>query len=145
MRRLIYDYRVAVPVLVPLVLVFPFTIYTSEARSLSEAIAWIGLGVGLISFVGALLRLLAHDMRRWPADTEPGETAVARRQVSAEARALIDELARASEQRQSVAHQEESAWRSALDYIGKSLAVSAALWLIALSVVQALIEGRGMA
>ncbi|WP_226533609.1 hypothetical protein [Microbacterium paraoxydans] len=101
------------------VVVCAITIIAPQPKTANELIVWLGLGVGLLSLGASISRLAGHRHVRWPGDE------VTRRVPAGASEWEVQERRRRAQEEQA-----ELARRAGYDYLGKLLALHAALFAL---------------
>lgn len=116
--RFVHDQTAIVSVGLSTIVVL-VTVLIPQPRTPSELVIWLGLGVGLLSLAASVARLLGHRHLRWSgSESTPwlpdGD----------------DECARDLRDRTRRKQQADLARRSGYDYLGKLLALDAAIFAL---------------
>ena len=101
------------------IVVCTITILMPQPKTANELIVWLGLGVGLLSLGASIARLAGHRRVRWP-----GEGAARWVPEGGSEWAVLERHRRTQEE------QVELAKRAGYDYLGKLLALHAALFAL---------------
>jgi len=104
---------------VSFMIVSAITVLVPQPKTATELVIWLGLGVGLLSLGASAARLAGHRAVRWPGEESP------RWMPEGD-----DEWARQERYRRRREDQAELARRAGYDYLGKLLALYAALFAL---------------
>lgn len=116
--RFVYDQAAAVSVGM-FMIVCMVTVLVPQPRTVGQLVVWLGFGVGILSLAASVARLAGHRRIRWSGEeftpwVPEGD----------------GEWARQERERAKREQQAELARRSGYDYLGKLLALHAALFAL---------------
>lgn len=116
--RFVHDQTAIVSVGLSTIVVLT-TVLIPQPRTPNELVIWLGLGVGLLSLAASVARLVSHRHLRWSGE-----------EIRSWLPAGDDEWARDVRDRSRRKQQAQLASRSGYDYLGKLLALDAAIFAL---------------